>query len=205
MVGTGHGPARILTERMLLRRYEPGDAAAVKEAIDSSLDHLRAFMNWAWEAPESLEVVEERLIMFGELFDRGDELVYGVFSRDESEYLGGAGLHRPRTSPRAVEIGYWIRASRVRRGLATELSAALTRVALTYCRVQQVEIHVDPANIASLGVPAKLGYRLEATLPGVLVPIREGGPARDAAVYVLRAEDFASSPVAGMPPPSYPS
>jgi len=198
----GHAPARIATERLVLRAYASGDAPAVKEAIDTSLGHLRAFMDWAWAAPEPLDVVEERLEMFAEAFARGEDFVYGVFSADESEYLGGAGLHR-RLGPRALEIGYWIRASRVRRGFATEVSAALTRAAFERCHVQRVEIRIDPANVASLGVPAKLGYRLDRTLRAALAPVRADGPRRDAAVFVLRGADFPGSPAAAMPAPDF--
>jgi RimJ/RimL family protein N-acetyltransferase len=111
----------------VLRWYERGDAPLVKEAIDASLEHLRAFMDWAWAAPEPLEVIEERLVAFRERFDGDRDWAYGLFSRDESEYLGGAGLH-PRVGPGGLEIGYWVRASRVREDLATEAAGALTRV-----------------------------------------------------------------------------
>jgi RimJ/RimL family protein N-acetyltransferase len=191
----GRAPERIETERLVLRSYVPGDASAVKEAIDTSLDHLRVFMDWAWAAPEPLEKVQERLGMFDASFARSEDFVFGVFTADESEYLGGAGLHR-RVGPGALEIGYWIRASHVRQGLATEVAAALTRVAFERCGVERVEIRVDPANVASIGVPMKLGYTLVTTLRGVLVPVREDGPRRDAAVFALRAEDYPSSPAA---------
>src|SRR5579871_3502294 len=160
MASQGRPPARIATERLVLRAYEPGDAEALKEAIDTSLEHLRAFMDWAWEPPEPIETVRARLQMFAEWFERGEDYVYGLFSADESLVVGGAGLHR-RRGPRALEIGYWVRDGHLRRGLATEASAALTRVAFECCGVEHVEIRVDPANVASLGVPAKLGYTLD--------------------------------------------
>ncbi|HUY71408.1 MAG TPA: GNAT family protein [Gaiellaceae bacterium] len=192
---TGAAPFRIVTERLVLRCYEPGDAPLVKEAIDSSLEHLREFMDWAWAAPEPLEVIEERLGAFGELFADGRGWVYGLFSADESEYLGGAGLH-PRLAPGALEIGYWIRASRVRQGLATEAAGALTQIAFSWCDVEHVEIHVDPANGASLGVPAKLGYSREGVLAKRLPPVKPGGERRDMVVFSLSAEELAGSPCA---------
>src|SRR5579871_4727113 len=108
-------PRRFATERLVVRRYERGDAPLVKEAIDSSLEHLRPFMGWAWEAPDPIEVLENRLEFFGGIFDRGDDWVYGLFAQDGSELVGGAGLH-PRVGPGALEIGYWIRSSRLRQG-----------------------------------------------------------------------------------------
>src|SRR5262249_27870811 len=47
-------PYRIETERLVIRCYEPGDAALMKDAIDSSLEHLRAWMPWAEAEPQTL-------------------------------------------------------------------------------------------------------------------------------------------------------
>ena len=54
-------PRRIATERLVLRPYERSDAPLVKDAVDSSLEHLRGFMDWAWEAPEPVEIVASDL------------------------------------------------------------------------------------------------------------------------------------------------
>src|SRR5262249_24384090 len=40
-------PYRIVTERLVLRCWEPSDAAALKEAVDASIDHLLPWMPWA--------------------------------------------------------------------------------------------------------------------------------------------------------------
>ena len=48
-------PYRIVTERLVVRCYDPRDAPLVKEAIDSSLDELRAWMPWAHDEPKPLD------------------------------------------------------------------------------------------------------------------------------------------------------
>ena len=188
-------PRRVLTERLLLRPYAPDDAALVKDAVDTSLEHLRTFMDWAWAAPEPVGVVRRRLRTFRDAFRHGDDWIYGLFEADGSGLVGGAGLHR-RVGPEALEIGYWIRASRVRQGLATEAAAALTRLAFEWCGALRVEIHVDPANTASLAVAERLGYVREATLRKRLPPIRPGEPRRDEVVFSLLDEEYPRSPSA---------
>ena len=191
-------PRRIVTERLVVRCYEPSDAPLLKEAVDSSLDHLRVFMNWAWDAPLPLEAVEELLATFRSQFEAGENFTYGLFTPDETELVGGCGLHR-RAGPEALEIGYWMRASRLRRGLVTEAAAALTRAAFERCAVERVEIHVDPANVASLGVPAKLGYVREATLRKRLPPVPPSLERRDEVIFSLLDEEYPSSPAAAVP------
>ena len=198
MDGSGVPPRRLSTDRLAIRCYERADAAVLKEAVDSSVDHLKPFMPWAWEAPEPVEVLEERIRGFQEQFEHGENYTYGLFTPDETELVGGAGLHR-RVGPGGLEIGYWIRASRVRQGFATEAAAALTRVAFERCGVDYLEIRIDPANVASLAVPAKLGYVHEATLRRRLPPNRPGEERRDATVFSLLAEDYPGSPAAQVP------
>ena len=121
MISLADPPRRVLTDRLLLRPYAPDDAAFVKDAVDTSLEHLRTFMDWAWFAPEPVGVVRKRLRTFRDAFRHGDDWIYGLFERDGSAIVGGAGLHR-RVGPEALEIGYWIRANRVREGLATSVT-----------------------------------------------------------------------------------
>lgn len=96
------------------------------------------------------------------------------------------------------EIGYWIRASRAGEGLATEATAALTRVAFEVCGVERVEIRADPANLPSLAIPRKLGFVEEGTLRRVAHG-PDGAPLQaDAVVFALLRDEFPASPPAAI-------
>jgi RimJ/RimL family protein N-acetyltransferase len=181
-------PYRIETERLVIRCYEPRDAPLVKEAVDSSLEHLRPWMPWAEAEPQTLEEKISLLRGFRSRFDAGEDFPYGIFDPAESEQLGGTGL-MPRVGPGGLEIGYWMRASATRQGFMTESTAALTRVGFEVCAADRIEIRVEPRNEASLGVPRKLGFVEETTLRRRL-PGREGGPLRDVTIFTMFREDF---------------
>ena len=172
----------------MIRCYEPRDAPLIKEAIDSSLEHLRPWMPWASDEPQTLEEKTELAKEFRSNFDSGEDFPYGIFSADESEQLGGTGLHA-RVGPGGLEIGYFVRASATRLGLATESSAALTRVGFEICGADRIEIRIDPRNEASFGIPRKLGFTEEATLRRRL-PTRDGQPLRDVTIFTMFREDF---------------
>ena len=53
----------------------------------------------------------------------------------------------------------WIERAHCRMGYATEASAVLTTGALSLEGIERVEIHHDKANVASAGIPRRLGYR----------------------------------------------
>jgi len=173
----------------VVRCWDPADAPALKEALDSSLDHLRPWMPWAADEPQSLEEKVKLLRRFRGQFDLGRDFVYGIFSTDESEVVGGTGLHT-RVGEDAFEIGYWIRESRAGQGLATEATAALTRVAFELCGADRVEIRTDPANERSRAIPRKLGFTKEATLRRRL---RYPEP-RDAVIYAMFRDGIAGTP-----------
>jgi RimJ/RimL family protein N-acetyltransferase len=120
-------------------------------------------LSWAHGEPQTVAEKVALLRRFRGRFDLGQDFVYGIFTSDEAEVVGGTGLHT-RAGDDAFEIGYWIRGSQAGRGIATEASAALTRVAFELCGVDRVEIRVEPANVASLRIPQKLGFAVEATL-----------------------------------------
>ena len=184
-------PYRILTERLVVRCWEPRDAPLLKEAIDSSLEHLRPWMPWAKHEPQTLPQKVELLRGFRGRFDLGEDFVYGIFDSGEEQVVGGTGLHR-RHDDHALEIGYWIRSSRGGEGLATEASAALTRVAFEVSGVDRVEIRTDPANERSRRVPEKLGFVEEARLRRRL----HHPEPRDVVVYTVFRDDFPSTPAA---------
>jgi RimJ/RimL family protein N-acetyltransferase len=194
MTASASGPAyRIETRRLVVRCWHPSDAPLLKAAIDASLEHLRPWLPWAQHEPTDLQAKIELLRRFRGAFDLGHEFIYGVFDREETQVLGGAGLH-PRVGEGAREIGYWIHQDHINRGLATEAAAALTRVAFEIAAVRRVEIHCDPHNVRSAAVPAKLGFVHEATLRRrILTP---DGRLRDTMIWTLLAEEYPGSPAA---------
>jgi RimJ/RimL family protein N-acetyltransferase len=131
-------PQRIETERLVIRCWDVADAALLKDAVDSSLDHLRLRMPWARNEPEDLNRKIERLRKWRADFDAGRDFFYGIFSRDETRVLGGSGLHT-RRGPGILELGYWIRADSINQGLATETAAALS--GCTPCAIDPVATH----------------------------------------------------------------
>lgn len=189
------GPAyRLTTPRLVIRCWDPRDAPLLKQAIDESRDHLKPWMGWAHGEPQAVAAYVQRLRGFRAQFDLGQDFSYGIWDRDERRVLGATGLHL-RLGEGAREIGYWIHRDHLRQGLATETTAALTRVAFEIDGVRRVEIHVDPRNAPSAAIPQRLGYTLEAVLAQRLEAI-EGEQRRDVMIWTLFAQDYPASPAA---------
>ena len=181
---------RIETKRLVLRCWQPEDAALLQEAVTASKEHLLPFMPWAANEPEPVEAKAERMRTFRANFDRGEDFVYGVFNRDETRVLGGSGLHT-RIGEEGLEIGYWIHKDFVVQGFATELAAALTKVAFEIYLVQRMEIHCAVQNVASAAVPRKLGYIHEATRRRLAFAY---GEKSDSMIWTLFADEYPNTP-----------
>lgn len=146
---TAHAP------RLTLRRWREDDADALSEATVESVDHLRPWMAWAASEPVSRDERLAKTRTWEQTWAEGADVGIGAFL--DGLVVGSGGLHR-RGGPDSLQIGYWIRPSQTRRGFATEITGALTTAAFTVEGIERVEIHHDKANVASRGVPERLGY-----------------------------------------------
>ncbi len=189
-------PYRIETDRLVVRCYEPRDALLLKLAVEASVDHLLPWMPWARFEPQSLEQRVELLRSFRAQFEADENYVYGIFSPAESELLGGSGFHK-RSNEGSLEIGYWVSALAVGRGIATEVTAVLTRAAFELCRLDRIDIQVEPENERSLKIPRKLGFTFEGRLRRRLEPHVDGGSRRDSMLFTMLSEELAGSPCLG--------
>lgn len=149
-------PERIEGDGVLLRRWLVSDAERQHHAIVESAEHLRPWMSWMADEPQTLASRGAMLARWEQDWGEGGDVLLGVFVG--GVVAGSCGLHR-RRGPRTLEIGYWTHLSFVRRGLATKVAARLTEAAFAVPGITCVEIHHDKANVASSGVPRRLGYR----------------------------------------------
>lgn len=152
-------PSEVLVDgELTVRRYEiadDADAERLHVAIEGSIEHLRPFMPWISLEPLALADRVELLRGWASEWDAGTNFSYGMFI--DGELVGGCGLH-PRLGPAGIEIGYWVRADRAGRGIATRAARLLTNAAFSMDHIDYVEIHHDDANLASRRVPVRLGY-----------------------------------------------
>jgi len=185
------GPAyRILSARLCIRCWDPKDAGLLKAAIDANIDYLRPWAPWVTKEPEPLENRIAWIRKYRAKFDLGEDFVYGIFNPDETEVIGGTGLHT-RQGAEAREIGYWIQEKHNGKGYATEVSAALTKVAFEVDKVKRMHIHIVAGNTRSVRIPEKLGFVYEGTLRKRLPD--PSGELQDMMVWTMLSEEYPNS------------
>lgn len=184
-------PDQLRTERLLLRRWRPEDAALLQPVLAANVAHLQPWIPWHVAEPVPEAELATRLAGFAADFDAGRQWIYGILAADGGTVYGGVGLY-PRAAGGRVpydaadhlEIGYWLRAEVTGRGYATEATSAVLAVAVALPRMTRIEIRCDARNVRSAAVPQRLGFRHARTVGTVATVAERAAGAPGAALMV---------------------
>ncbi len=166
-------PTSAATPRLLLRFWQPSDAAAMFAAIEVDRNSFAPWLPWTALDNRTVEECAAAIERMREKRERAepaaDDFAIGVFDRATGDAIGGTGFHRCIAAAHEGEIGYWIRPDRRRQGLCAEavahaISWGFTPQARGGWGFRRLHIRCAASNHASRGVPQKLGLRREATL-----------------------------------------
>jgi RimJ/RimL family protein N-acetyltransferase len=159
-------PGDLATPRLRLRRWHLDLAAALKEALDESVDHLHGWIPRTVAESAPVPQLEARIRGWAAAFDEQREWLFAITSRADERLLGGISLHArtaelrvPAALADRVELGYWLRRTAVGQGYVTEAAQALLALASALPGTGHVELRCDPRNLPSVAVARRLGFR----------------------------------------------
>jgi RimJ/RimL family protein N-acetyltransferase len=98
----------------------------------------------------------------------GIEYAFAVFDRDD-RFVGGAGINQIHPLHQFANLGYWIRESRQREGLAVEAARAVAAFGFDTLLLTRLEIVAAEGNIPSRRVAEKVGAAFECLARNRLV------------------------------------
>lgn len=151
-----NGSFRLETERLVLRPFVPEDLDALEPILADPV------MMQYYPAPFSRERSSEWIDWNrGHYAERGFGL-WAMDAKDTGELLGDCGLIPQVVDGNPeVEVGWHVRRSHWRRGLATEAGAACCRHAFEELGLARLISLIRPENVPSRGVAEKLGMSIE--------------------------------------------
>lgn len=149
------------TERLLLRRMEPSDAAVV-HAYRSDPEVAR-FQSWGAALAGEIAASLEAAAASGPGIP-GDWFQMAIVLRETGSVVGDCGIRVPEQEPRQAEIGITLAPAFQGRGLATESLEAILGWLLGDLGKHRVFASVDPRNGASIALMQRVGMRQEAHL-----------------------------------------
>ena len=145
-----------------IRRYKPDDVDAIYDAVEESKAELSIWLPWChdtYSRNDAVEWVESRQ----SAWETNQEWSFVVVN-DEGKLLGACGIHRIDRLNGVGELGYWVRTSATRNGVATSATRQLCQWAFEESGLHRIEIVASEENAASLRVAAKVGAIREGIL-----------------------------------------
>ena len=156
-----HHPSPIVVGNFVVRQYEIEDAASLALSVTESLEHLLPWMPWAKFEPQSVQQRRDLIEVWNQEWQAGSNFVMGIF--ENNLVVGGTGFHL-RGENGTIEIGYWVHAHHIGRGIAATVASALTSYAFEFLpEITTVQILHDEANEYSRRVPETLGFTMVET------------------------------------------
>jgi len=147
------GPARVNTERLILRRPDTSDAAAIFTRYASDLEVTR----WVgWPRHESLAATHAFLDFSASHWDAWPAGPYLILARSDERLLGSTGFNFVEQG--LVETGYVLARDAWGQGYATEALAALLQLG-PLLGVQRVFAECHHEHLASQRVLEKNGFQ----------------------------------------------
>lgn len=169
-----------------IRPYQPDDVDALYEAVIESLAELHVWLPWChaqYGREDSVEWVSTR----AEAWKRKEEFSFVITDAKTNRFLGGAGINQMNEMYNFANLGYWVRTSETKRGVATRATRLTAEFGFSALHLNRIEIIAPVANIASQRVAEKSGARLEGILRR-RIPLRD--KIHDAALFSLIPEDL---------------
>lgn len=142
--------------KIYIRQFRPSDAKALYEAVLESVEHVSAWLPWCSEA-YSMEDAELWASSARETWNQGSDFRFVIEDQDTLELLGSVGISQVVTQHRVGNLGYWIRASALNKGVCTEAAKQALKVSFQSLNFQRIEVHVLTDNQASNAVALKIG------------------------------------------------
>ncbi|HUK13504.1 MAG TPA: GNAT family N-acetyltransferase [Thermoanaerobaculaceae bacterium] len=165
---------------LVIRFPVPDDAPAVAEAVGESLAELGQWMPWAHPAyaiPDALEWITAQAA------GRADGSAFEFLVCDaRGGLLGACGINCINKGNRFANLGYWVRTSATRRGVAVGAVALVAAWSFEHTDLVRLEIVAAVGNLASRRVAEKAGALREGTLRSRL---SIHGRPHDAVIYSL--------------------
>lgn len=152
----------------LIRPCRPDDAGPVFEAVRESMKELYPWMPWCHQD----YVIEDSRTWFGsrpDVWRKGMEYDFLIADRSDGHPLGICSLNNLDRDNRLANLGYWIRTSRVRQGVAAACVPWVVRFGFEELNLNRIELIVATGNIPSQGLAAKIGAFREGRLRKRLV------------------------------------
>ncbi|MEO6834039.1 MAG: GNAT family protein [Chitinophagaceae bacterium] len=153
----------LINDDLLLRSFQPEDAAELFRCVDAARAELRPWLNWvdATTKPEhSLEFIQ----MATAWQHSGEGLALGIFLQKSRQFIGTIGMSHFQSEQKRAQIGYWLDPSFQGKGYMFRSAVRFVDFLFSKLNLNKIEMHMIPTNQRSIALAARLGAVAEGRI-----------------------------------------
>jgi len=139
-----------------VRAWHPADAPHLFNAVRESLNTVGRWLPWCGEH-YALADSQKWIADCAAAWAAGTAAPFAITDAATRELLGGVGISGIDLAQRSGNVGYWVRASQTRRGIATRAARLVIDYGLQVRGLKRLEIVTACDNVASQRVVEKVG------------------------------------------------
>jgi RimJ/RimL family protein N-acetyltransferase len=173
-----------------IRTFRPDDAPALYEAVRESVPELSCWLPWCrpdYDQANALQFIGTR----EPAWFKSEEYSFVIVESTSGRLLGGTGINHVEPEHKFANLGYWVRTSDTRKGVASTAIQLTGRFAFGELGLHHIQILAAADNIPSQRAAGKAGARREALLRHRLMI---HGTPHDAVLFSLVAADLPARP-----------
>ena len=177
---------QLSNESLSIRPFKHKDCKALYEAAHESIEAISPWMTWCHKI-FSLDDSEKCIKSSKKDWLNGSEYNFAIIDREDGAFLGVCGLTKIDKDNRLANTAYWVRSSKVGRGIASSALGLLAQFAFEELKLNRIEIIPAIDNEASQRVATKAGAVKEGILRKRIVV---GNKAYDGVMFSLVSYDL---------------
>jgi ribosomal-protein-serine acetyltransferase len=154
--------------KVTLRPYRLSDSKECFQAIKDSVAEISVWLPFA-HPDYSMQENRAWLKKRPDDWKNGRGYEFAILDAGDGTMIGGCGLNGIDKMNRRANLGYWVRTSHTKRGVATAATLLLAKWGFETLKLTRIEILVAVGNERSLRVAAKVGATREGVLRNRLV------------------------------------
>ena len=166
-------PIELSDGTIAIRTYQPSDVHPYFEAARESIAEVSPHLPWLhpeYSIEEARTWIKKMIPRF---WEQQSEYHFVITEIATDSILGGCGLDQVNWGNQTANLGYWVRTSRTRQGVATAASKLLVRFGFEHLRLKRIDVATSIDNIPSARVAEKLNPSEKKRVKGSLST--EGG------------------------------
>jgi RimJ/RimL family protein N-acetyltransferase len=156
MTATVEIPVEFSDGTIAIRTHQPSDVYPYFEATRESIAEVSHHLPWLHQeyAIEETRMWIEKSVPT--LWEQQSEYHFAITDVRTGSILGGCGLDEVNWTHQTANLGYWVRTSRTRQGVATAASRLLVRFGFEQLQLKRIDVVTSVENVPSARVAENL-------------------------------------------------